>query len=37
MRSFMDEIEYGFPSGGGTLVRMVKRLPTAKQAQQNSA
>ena len=37
MRSFMDEIEYGFPSVGGTLVRMVKRLPTAKQAQQNSA
>ncbi len=37
MRSFMDEIEYAFPSGGGTLVRMVKRLPPQEQAQQSSA
>lgn len=27
MRSFMDVVEYSFPAGGGTLVRMVKRLP----------
>jgi serine/threonine-protein kinase RsbW len=26
MRSFMDVVEYSFP-GGGTMVRMVKRLP----------
>jgi serine/threonine-protein kinase RsbW len=25
MRSFMDEVAYAFPPGGGTLVRMVKR------------
>ena len=37
MRSFMDEIEYGFPSGGGTMVRMVKRLPSQEEAQQSSA
>jgi serine/threonine-protein kinase RsbW len=27
MRSFMDEVSYSFPRGGGTLVTMVKRLP----------
>lgn len=27
MRSFMDVVEYAFPPGGGTMVRMVKRLP----------
>jgi serine/threonine-protein kinase RsbW len=27
MRSFMDVVEYSFPPGGGTIVRMVKRLP----------
>ncbi len=26
MRSFMDEVAYVFPEGGGTTVRMVKRL-----------
>ena len=26
MRSFMDEVAYNFPSRGGTVVRMVKRL-----------
>jgi serine/threonine-protein kinase RsbW len=26
MRSFMDVVEYAFPPGGGTTVRMVKRL-----------
>lgn len=26
MRSFMDVVEYSFPPGGGTVVRMVKRL-----------
>jgi serine/threonine-protein kinase RsbW len=25
MRSFMDEVQYTFPSRGGTLVRMIKR------------
>ena len=25
MRSFMDEVRYAFPAGGGTLVTMVKR------------
>jgi serine/threonine-protein kinase RsbW len=29
MRSFMDAVEYSFPPGGGTRVRMVKRLPAA--------
>jgi serine/threonine-protein kinase RsbW len=29
MRSFMDAVEYSFPPGGGTMVRMVKRLPAA--------
>jgi len=29
MRSFMDDVSYSFPRGGGTLVRMVKRLPGA--------
>jgi serine/threonine-protein kinase RsbW len=27
MRSFMDEVSYSFPPGGGTLVKMVKRFP----------
>jgi serine/threonine-protein kinase RsbW len=27
MRQFMDEVSYSFPSKGGTIVRMVKRLP----------
>jgi serine/threonine-protein kinase RsbW len=26
MKSFMDEVSYAFPPGGGTLVRMLKRL-----------
>jgi serine/threonine-protein kinase RsbW len=26
MRSFMDEVSYAFPSGGGSVVTMVKRL-----------
>jgi len=29
MRSFMDEVSYAFPRGGGTVVRMVKRLGPA--------
>ena len=29
MRSFMDAVEYSFPPGGGTMVRMVKRLAAA--------
>jgi serine/threonine-protein kinase RsbW len=28
MRSFMDVVDYSFPPGGGTMVRMVKRLPS---------
>ncbi len=28
MRSFMDEVSYSFPRGGGTLVRLLKRLPS---------
>ena len=32
MRSFMDEVDYSFPPGGGTVVRMVKRLPQAASA-----
>ena len=27
MRQFMDEVNYAFPSRGGTVVRLVKRLP----------
>jgi serine/threonine-protein kinase RsbW len=27
MRSFMDEVSYSFPRTGGTVVRMVKRVP----------
>ena len=27
MRSFMDDVSYSFPARGGTVVRMVKRLP----------
>ena len=29
MRSFMDVVEYAFPAGGGTEVRMMKRVPAA--------
>ena len=29
MRSFMDEGSYSFPARGGTVVRMIKRLPAA--------
>ncbi|HVR70361.1 MAG TPA: ATP-binding protein [Vicinamibacteria bacterium] len=32
MRSFMDEVEYAFPARGGTVVRMLKRLPVVEQA-----
>ena len=32
MRSFMDEVSYSFPARGGTLVRMVKRLPATATA-----
>ena len=32
MRSFMDDVDYAFPPGGGTVVRMVKRLPQAASA-----
>ncbi len=28
MRQFMDEVSYSFPSKGGTVVRMVKNLPS---------
>lgn len=27
MRSFMDEVSYAFPAKGGTVVKLVKRLP----------
>jgi serine/threonine-protein kinase RsbW len=30
MRSFMDEVSYVFPARGGTVVRMVKKLPVAE-------
>ena len=30
MRSFMDEVSYAFPARGGTVVRMVKKLPSAE-------
>jgi len=30
MRSFMDEVSYAFPARGGTVVRMLKKLPVAK-------
>jgi serine/threonine-protein kinase RsbW len=29
MRSFMDEVSYAFPERGGTVVRMVKKLPAS--------
>ena len=29
MRSFMDDVSYSFPEKGGTVVRMVKKLPDA--------
>jgi serine/threonine-protein kinase RsbW len=28
MRQFMDEVSYSFPSRGGTVVRMLKNLPS---------
>lgn len=28
MRSFMDEVSYSFPARGGTVVKMVKKLPS---------
>jgi serine/threonine-protein kinase RsbW len=30
MRSFMDEVSYAFPSRGGTVVRMLKKLPVVE-------
>ena len=30
MRSFMDEVSYAFPARGGTVVRMLKKLPVAQ-------
>ena len=32
MRSFMDEVSYTFPKGGGTTVRMRKRLAVSAEA-----
>lgn len=32
MRSFMDEVEYSFPKGRGTLVRMLKRVQAPEPA-----
>jgi serine/threonine-protein kinase RsbW len=32
MRSFMDEVAYSFPLRGGTVVRLVKRLPHSRPA-----
>jgi serine/threonine-protein kinase RsbW len=32
MRSFMDEVSYSFPQKGGTLVRMVKKVPAPASA-----
>lgn len=29
MRQFMDEVEFSFPAGGGTCLRLVKQLPAA--------
>jgi len=29
MRQFMDEVSYSFPAKGGTVVRMLKKLPAA--------
>jgi len=29
MKQFMDEVTYSFPSKGGTVVRMLKKLPAA--------
>jgi serine/threonine-protein kinase RsbW len=28
MRQFMDDVSYSFPANGGTVVKMVKRLPS---------
>lgn len=32
MRSFMDRISYGFPPGGGTVVRLVKKVPISQSS-----
>jgi serine/threonine-protein kinase RsbW len=32
MRQFMDEVTHSFPAKGGTLVRMLKRLPSPPEA-----
>jgi serine/threonine-protein kinase RsbW len=32
MRQFMDEVTHSFPARGGTLVRMLKRLPSLPEA-----
>jgi serine/threonine-protein kinase RsbW len=32
MRSFMDEVSYTFPLRGGTVVKLVKRLPHSRPA-----
>ncbi len=29
MRQFMDEVTYSFPKKGGTVVRMLKKVPAA--------
>lgn len=31
MRSFMDEVSYSFPARGGTVVRMLKRMPDGRR------
>jgi serine/threonine-protein kinase RsbW len=36
MRSFMDEVSYSFPARGGTVVRMVKRLPLPAGVEERS-
>jgi serine/threonine-protein kinase RsbW len=33
MRSFMDEVSYAFPARGGTVVRMVKKIPEREAAE----
>ena len=36
MRQFMDEVTHAFPAKGGTVVRMIKRLPGHPEALQSS-
>ena len=36
MRQFMDEVTHAFPAKGGTVVRMLKRLPSHPEALQSS-